>query len=107
MLELECDGLFSDGIDVTATYTASDGTGGDIQVIFAPGEHGSRPESIINIGGMHVLPVERDFRSNFSGGTRRIATVLVQAADIAAPAYGDTIAVDGVTWVVREVFDDA
>lgn len=108
MLELELDGLFSDGLDVTATYTPCDGEGVEIQVILADGEHGTRPESIISHGGVHVLPVERDYRSDFRhGGTRQVATAYVKESDIATPGYRDTIEVDGVTWTVKEVYDHA
>jgi hypothetical protein len=108
VVALECDGLFSDGLDVTAIYTPQDGDGVEIQIVFSMGEYVNRADSIITQGGVHILPVERSSRPHFHGGrARQIATAFVRESDIETPEYMDTIEVDGVTWTVKEVYDHA
>lgn len=55
------------------------------------------------------LTVERDSRVDFKhNGVRRIATVVIRAADIpAAPEYRDTIKFDDTTWTITEIYEHA
>jgi len=104
-IAIETDALFADDMYVPATYTPSGGEGFEIQAIIIHGDHGM-PDFITGNGGVHILPVARDHRSDFrSNISRQVATVLVKAEDVATPGYRDTIQIDGVTWTVKEVYD--
>ena len=106
MIVLEVDSLFSDELAVTGTYTPYGGTGVEIPVILIDGVQGA-PDFITTGGGVHVLPVERNVRSDFRHNTaRKVGSVLVKSADVATPQYLDTVTVDGVTWTVKELYDN-
>ncbi len=105
MIALEVDSLFSDELAVTATYTPHGGTGFLIQVIIIDGIQGA-PDAITGNGGVHILPVERNARSDFRHTTARQAgSVLVNAQDVAHPQYLDTVEADGVVWTVKALYD--
>lgn len=106
MIAIEADSLFSDELAVTGTYTPYGGAGVEIPMILIDGVQGS-PDFVTTGGGVHILPVERNARSDFRHNTaRQVGSVLVKATDIATPQYLDTVTVDGVTWAVKEVYDN-
>ena len=109
-MAIDLDNVFfnTDEFAVEVIYTPQSGGPGQTIKAIVDYDVDQNSQGIKSDGYEHILTCERNIRSVFGTGIiRNVATVTVKITDVPEPRYRDKIEIDGVEFLVAEIFDHA